>query len=690
MKTKSIIFSGLLLASLGVATTSCEDVLSVEDELHTTNLAPQDTVYHLLGIVNRIQSLADRTVILGELRADLVDIDPTVAKTSLQDVMNNNISVDNEFNQISDYYSVINACNIYLKYVDSTYVSHNQLHYEKEIQAVRVFRAWTYLEMAKTYGSVPFVLDPVLSSATGDEILNDKSNRADMNQICTYFINELLPYASKTIEVPTVEKSGALNGHQTRLFFIPSRLMLAELYLWRGCFTQSQADCVEACKYYHDYLSYNNKEITTGTGGISWDRQFRNPSGSLNYAGDERVAIIPLDTCAYDGTWSQLYGIFNSQFENNYFVPVVPSKYIRELSQEQIFCLYYEELGDRDTLYSTMKEEWEDSIEMGDLRLQYVFDQSQVSDRYTDRFAKDRQHIMKYATSTANTGPDRKIEYLTLYRRQIVWLHFAEALNRAGFPMTAFTILKYGMSSSVLNNNEYVLWKELAALQQIPTYFRGNLSAWDETIFVDPHSPYASQPGVSVTMQGIHSRGCGDSEYNDFYTLPYDSVVWANVFTYRELNDSLTNALDAAIRSHETTTITQAEADVYTGKYILQVANQDDQYRVLVFESDSDSIAFNDLYVNQELTYNNMRTAEENAYDSSLSSFSAAVEQMILDEEALEGAFEGYRFYDLMRHAMWVNDPDYIANQVARRKGAAEYDTRADALKGGKWYLPLP
>jgi hypothetical protein len=39
---------------------------------------------------------------------------------------------------------------------------------------------------------------------------------------------------------------------------------------------------------------------------------------------------------------------------------------------------------------------------------------------------------------------------------------------------------------------------------------------------------------------------------------------------------------------------------------------------------------------------------------------------------------------------MYHNDRDYIANQVARRQGAGKYDSRADALKGGNWYLPLP
>ena len=68
------------------------------------------------------------------------------------------------------------------------------------------------------------------------------------------------------------------------------------------------------------------------------------------------------------------------------------------------------------------------------------------------------------------------------------------------------------------------------------------------------------------------------------------------------------------------------------------------------------------------------------------------VEDLIIDEEALEFAFEGYRFYDLMRVALRRNDPSYLANRIYQRKGTdGESNMRAliqaDLNDMNTWYL---
>ena len=690
MKTKSIILSGLLLASLGAATTSCEDMLNVEDELHTKDLAPKDTVYQVMGILNRMQSLVDRTVVLGELRADLVDLNEAVASTALQEVMANNISTDNEYNSIADYYSVVNACNVYLAYVDSNYVEHNRKKYEREIQVVKTYRAWTYLELAKTYGTVPFVIDPVLTSVDADKIVESTTNRADMDAICTYFINDLLPYV-QTYTPITVPNYGTINGYKSQNFFIPTRLMVAELYLWRGSFTGNQSDFVSACQYYYDYINTYGNAVTTGVAKVEWsDNNFRHAedeySASFNLENSsDTITVIPMDTCAYDGTWSQLYAMFNSQFENNYYVPIVPSQRIREISGDQVNCVYSNINNKRDTVYSTSKIEWEDSLQRGDLRLNAVYNRSAVSNMYTAKYSQDRQHIMKYATGSSNYGADQKLKYFRLYRKNIVYLHFAEALNRAGFPQTAFAILKYGLTDETIEN--YVSDVEQDNLQKVPSYVNGNISNWSILNFRTANSSNVSSDNPANTL-AIHSRGSGDSEYNKYYALSYDAALWGPVDSLAGVRDSLHNILNEMFKLG-----TVGFADPM---YLIKVKDPvtEDSVELFIspykFSTSEDSIAYIEAYEDYYVSNLVYKHKAEEAYNACKDGWMEYVQKLILDEEALEGMFEGTRFYDLMRYAMYNQDPDYIYKQVVKRKGSDTMDSRAEALRGGNWYLPLP
>ena len=66
------------------------------------------------------------------------------------------------------------------------------------------------------------------------------------------------------------------------------------------------------------------------------------------------------------------------------------------------------------------------------------------------------------------------------------------------------------------------------------------------------------------------------------------------------------------------------------------------------------------------------------------------VEDLIINEMALEGAFEGYRFHDLMRVALRRGDPAYLANPISRRNGEADTQLQQLLMNQDNWFLPLP
>ena len=67
-----------------------------------------------------------------------------------------------------------------------------------------------------------------------------------------------------------------------------------------------------------------------------------------------------------------------------------------------------------------------------------------------------------------------------------------------------------------------------------------------------------------------------------------------------------------------------------------------------------------------------------------------AIEDLILDEAGLELAFEGNRFFDLMRVADRRSNPgQFMANKIKARGLSAE--AWADQLNDrNNWFLPLP
>jgi hypothetical protein len=67
------------------------------------------------------------------------------------------------------------------------------------------------------------------------------------------------------------------------------------------------------------------------------------------------------------------------------------------------------------------------------------------------------------------------------------------------------------------------------------------------------------------------------------------------------------------------------------------------------------------------------------------------IEDLIIAERAMELAFEGKRFSDLVRIAERRNDPAYLADRVAAKfEGTEMYDViRNKLMNPENWYLPF-
>ena len=156
-----------LLGWQAMSFTSCSDMLSTESELvefeedNTLN-QPTDSVYSVMGIIGKMQIIADRTVLLGELRSDLVST-TEAASADLKRLASFDLSEDNKYNAISDYYAVINNCNYYLAHIDTALQRRGRTIFKEEYAAVKAFRAWTYLQLVQAYGQVPLVTEPVMT-----------------------------------------------------------------------------------------------------------------------------------------------------------------------------------------------------------------------------------------------------------------------------------------------------------------------------------------------------------------------------------------------------------------------------------------------------------------------------------------------------------------------------------------------
>ncbi len=729
---KKYILSLVFIGAIAGMTTSCEDMLDkgndyviyADDHVIST---PADTVTSVLGILNKLQAIAVRTNLYGELRADLSVVNDN-ATTDLKDIAALEVNDSNIYNIPRDYYAVINNCNFFIARADSLAgnTNRNEKYFDTEIAQVHSIRAWTYLQMVLLYGRVPFVTEPVLTKIQSDATYP----MYDLEKVCEYFIQDLKPYYGK--EYPDY---GTVGGDvDPQMCFFPTQVVMGDLNLWLAAKRHDPERAKDAAKAYYDYIVWDlsgKKNLVTSNDRVYWSEndlytgRYRFPNGSISYGlygtwggqNVESVTVIPMDSAASDGYYNELRNLYNTQMKTDFIeASIAPSSVIKDLCRNQEYVGYdtYKQVT-HVTADKFTDEEINDGY-LGDLRFYDTYSQRTIKWNSEE---VDYQSIGKHA-----------YQHVGIYRASQIYLRLAEALNYAGYPRFARQILTMGLSNIVIQAEvqPYYTTAQDSAFIQYFDFNTNDFKPYAES-YAASTSTYGVVRGYTATLRdnerdcnmwGIHSRGSGlaftnpnyatlhvvdstgyprEKEENigvrpvrsdyDYPSAPREVKIpstWeqypnqtVDKDTYAAINPKLsTAALDRAYKNYSekdsvglyntyiTETLPAYRAEVDSIDLIFDADMTDYKTRLSDFMTDYDAW-YKDAYGNAAFI-----KGEQNMID-----------QYILDEQAIELMFEGNRFYDLMRRAYWYNDEHRLADPVSVRSAEAG----AKLLDRNNWFI---
>lgn len=726
---KTIAFAAVI--ATGAVSTSCEDMMTVDTGDKAYKNA-QDTLYSYRGIMRAMQDVAERQVILGEIRGDLVastqyTTDTLYAISNFDDPKDGTCSML----QIRDYYNIINNCNFYIHYADTNKVKSNIKFMLPEYAQVKTIRAWAYLQLVKNYKEVPYITKPIdkLSVVDNFDYAHDVVNKDNLiDKILADGLENFVDMRYPQHGGSNSEAFGTLdNGAvqiSNKLIMIPVRIVLGDLYLLRGATT---SDYTKAAQYYYEYLK---REATP------LPQQYYAYLGSIGGIIDQGdFEALGLVTPTAWGRWAGTY----TNNSSNEIISAIPSSanagygkmltrvaeifgYKPSSSQRTTDSSSTESNAENDDQSSgavsvsrTNKRQYAPSNAYQDVVNQQTYIQMRVINSSSGEIeatpvencdARYYGSVESYTYSNAQ-GIDEAYPlcskaahggtfYYTIptYRKTLIWLRMAEAINRAGYPEFAFAILKDGINKYTLPtiSKEYIDKFEDEFGYQMYTH----KTEENNFIYQDPTSKaFFEKDGEGVFVECSLSP----DEIKENYVVYQDTIGKLNY------NDEMAMYyVTDTVRLKAFNSMLDFSGDVWNNTYGIH-ARGVGMGSLTSTKNIVTHIA--GKYDRTYYDYDHLLAAQlgSTAHPQLQDSINA-VENIIVDELALETAFEGNRFTDLVRvaehkNASGFNGTEWLALKIANRgtkaatskaPGVDGYNANLYAkLKDQKnWYFTVP
>jgi len=719
----------ILLGGVGGGLASCEDMMSVEtgDKAYVN---AQDTLYSYLGIMRCMQDVAERQVILGEIRGDLVTsteytTDTLFAISNFDDAQDQTCTML----QVSDYYNVINNCNFYIANADTNAIKSNIKYMIPEYAQVKAIRAWAYLQLVKNYGSVPYITEPVYNldvinnfDYNANQVTKDNLIEKLLEDGLANFVDTRYPQYGNTSSTYGSWNNG-YTSVSARMCFIPIRVLLGDMYLLRGATT---SDYEQAAKYYFDFLKNENTPLapqyctareSMGDIYYSATNSWGTWAATYSYTAstNEVVTLIPSSSNAGLGKMltrvSDIYGYTPSsgqssgasvdaegsnkqdangatQYEATGAISVTRN-YKRQYGPSGSYCA----LNDAQT-YVNYKNNAQNNPEAS-----FIENCDARYGRSIERYSYEGE---SYPLCSKAASGAQFFYTIPIYRKSLIWLRLAEAINRAGYPEFAFAILKDGINQyTIPQNMENALITPLIHVIDGSEYNSYYNSSTDQRVYItieDVESPayyyYDEDNNFVEFTEKVGTKFKIENDTTYYWALDYgsheamyyvtDSTEVNNFNQFLNFKDDIWNSTYGI---HAKGCGYGSWTSSNTGEVITNISGTNDEGRY-----DFETLVAEKLAQHKSVDEKN--------------DLINAVEDIIVDELALETAFEGNRFTDLVRiaehkNASGYDGTDWLAKKIAWRSyrpattktpevGGFE-DAIYNKLKNTKnWYFSLP
>lgn len=458
------------------------DLTSVTDADGRVIATERDAFYQMCGILQQMQRVADGYYLANELRGDLL----TQTRNSSQDLRDIEFfeaDTDNKYLNERKYYALVNNCNFYIDRIDRGVFGTKS---DTLVSQVKCIRAWAYLQLALDYGSVRYFTKPltkvdeaveVTDFTVSDEALAEQGERMLPEKLVDTLIEELLPYCpadGRTEEFPfTTGEYASIGSYPTSSLFIPIRFMLGELYMWRQDFASA------ANMYYQ--LMLDRRLTVSGSYCNKWRNSYCEEVSVRSWAGQfsslsNYVSVIAFSDENEDGM-TRIPDLMGTEFQ------LAASPVCRGIFSEQQYTIGI------------------NAVPLtGDLRGEGVtsdYGTYVMSVPNSSTEEKTDAYVTKMARMTYSDT-----YFMSLCRSALVYLRYAEAVNRLGKHSLALAVLKYGLNADNLSNRNYIDREELTGESWLE--FGQNILIY-QSIFAG--------------NAGLHARGCGDADMNMNYAI---------------------------------------------------------------------------------------------------------------------------------------------------------------------------